>query len=35
VLGESWPLALQPVSAMETKQAIIAIRKMFFDSDAI
>jgi len=33
-LWESLPLALQPVSATETKQAIVVIRKMFFD-DAI
>jgi hypothetical protein len=35
VLGESLPLALQPVKTVEIKQVIVAIRKMLFESDAI
>jgi hypothetical protein len=34
-LGESLPLALQPYNATEAKEAIVAIRKMLFDSDTI
>jgi hypothetical protein len=34
-LCESLPLALQPVKTAGIKQAIVAIRKMLFGSDAI
>jgi len=34
-LGESLPLALQPVKAAEIKQAIVAIRRMLFEGDRI
>jgi len=33
--GESLPLALQPVKTAGIKEAIVAIRRMFFESDAI